>query len=78
MIRLTIDPVALEELHQVYLLSMKVIWWTGLGTSIIGFLTVWLEQSYVLRDSLETDYGLQPETLEIQQDTSPESEHSKI
>ncbi|KAI0154978.1 MFS general substrate transporter [Xylariaceae sp. FL1272] len=34
----TFDPTVLAELRHVYVLSMKVIWWTGLGTSIVGFL----------------------------------------
>ncbi|KAI0098186.1 major facilitator superfamily domain-containing protein [Nemania sp. FL0031] len=54
----SLDPALLHEIQQVYIASLKTIWWVGLGTSLVGFLLVWGEKSLELRESLETEYGL--------------------
>ncbi|KAI0903013.1 MFS general substrate transporter [Ustulina deusta] len=57
-LKVSLDPHVLSEVQQVYIAGLRVIWWTGLGASLFGFLIVWLEESLELRDTLETDYGL--------------------
>ncbi|KAI3342538.1 MFS general substrate transporter [Ustulina deusta] len=57
-VKVSLDPHVLSEVQQVYIAGFRVIWWTGLGASLFGFFIVWLEESLELRDTLETDYGL--------------------
>ncbi|KAI1775360.1 major facilitator superfamily domain-containing protein [Hypoxylon cercidicola] len=68
-LRESFDPILFQEVQGVYVTSLRTIWWVGLGTSIVGFLTVWVERSLHLRDSLETEYG-----LETQEKTTPSAE----
>ncbi|KAI1172626.1 MFS general substrate transporter [Nemania sp. FL0916] len=74
----TLDPDSVRELHRVYLSSLEIIWWTGLGVSIVGFFVVWIEKSLVLRDSLETEYGLQSEKPDRTLNVSQRSELSDL
>ncbi|KAI1132437.1 major facilitator superfamily domain-containing protein [Nemania abortiva] len=60
----SLNTVVLHEVQQVYTVSLRTIWWVGLGTSLVGFLLVWGERSLELRDSLETEYGLDGTTTE--------------
>ncbi|KAI1735775.1 MFS general substrate transporter [Xylaria scruposa] len=69
----SLDPKVLGELRHVYTSSLRIIWWTGLGASLVGFLVVWLEESIELRDSLETEYGLETEKGNETQAESAES-----
>lgn len=60
-LRNSVDPVVWSEVVNVYTKSLKVIWWLGLGVSIVGFFLVGLEKSIPLRTELETEYGIQDE-----------------
>lgn len=46
------------ELVFVYTRSLRAIWWTGLGISIVSFFAVGLERGLELRKTLDTEYGI--------------------
>ena len=46
------------EVIQVYSKSLRVIWWVGLGISIVGFFAVGFERGLELRTTLDTEYGM--------------------
>ncbi|KAI0481795.1 MFS general substrate transporter [Xylaria cf. heliscus] len=48
-----------HEVIQVYTRSLKTLWWTGLGVSLLGFLLVWIQKDMELRADLDTRYGLE-------------------
>ncbi|KAI2618908.1 MFS general substrate transporter [Hypoxylon sp. NC1633] len=68
----SLDPTVWQEVQGVYVTSLRTIWWVGLGTSLVGFLIVWVERSLHLRDVLETEYGL--DGLQEQEKTAPSAE----
>lgn len=53
-----VDPRQWSQVVQVYIFSLKVIWWLGLGISVVGFFIVGLERSVELSTELKTEYGL--------------------
>lgn len=57
-IRHTLDPRVLSEVIEVYMRSLRAIWWVGLGISIASFFAVFLQRGLELRQDLETEYGL--------------------
>ncbi|KAF2010893.1 MFS general substrate transporter [Aaosphaeria arxii CBS 175.79] len=57
-IRHTLDPRVLGEVEEVYMRSLRAIWWVGLGISIVSFFAVFVERGLELRKELETEYGL--------------------
>lgn len=50
-----------DEVTAVYLRSMKIIWYVGLGISVACFFAVAIERRLELRTELETEYGLEGE-----------------
>ncbi|EHK99470.1 hypothetical protein M7I_4627 [Glarea lozoyensis 74030] len=60
-LRNSVDPIVWSQVVDVYSKSLKVIWWLGLGISIFGFFLVGIEKGLPLRNTLETDYGIQDE-----------------
>lgn len=56
--RESLDPQTWEEIAMVYVKSLRVIWWLGLGLSLLGFLIVFIEKHLELRTELQTAYGL--------------------
>jgi hypothetical protein len=65
----TVDPVVWSEVVEVYSKSLKVIWWLGLGISIVGFFLVGAEKGLTLRTDLETEYGIQDKKTTSANDT---------
>ncbi|KAI1334211.1 MFS general substrate transporter [Xylariaceae sp. FL0016] len=55
----TSDPSLWEDVSDVYADTLRTIWWVGLGTSIVGFIAVFMERSLELRTDLDTAYGLE-------------------
>ncbi|KAI1128307.1 major facilitator superfamily domain-containing protein [Nemania abortiva] len=53
-----IDDTLWSEVRAVYLMSLKAVWWFGLGTSAVGLLFVGLERHFELSTELKTEYGL--------------------
>ncbi|CAG8956325.1 hypothetical protein HYFRA_00003705 [Hymenoscyphus fraxineus] len=56
--RLLVDAKVWSEVIGVYIAALKIIWWFGLGISIVAFFVVGLERGLELSTVLETDYGL--------------------
>lgn len=52
------DASVWNEVVQVYVKSLKNIWWVGLAFSLVGFFTVGAERGLELRKELETEYGI--------------------
>lgn len=48
-----------DEIVDVYVRSLKTIWWVGLGISGAGFCLVWVAKELKLRTELETEYGIE-------------------
>jgi hypothetical protein len=65
LLRETLESHMLAEVVEVYTRSLKVIWWVGLGISIIGFFAVGGERGLELRKELETEYGIEDERSEV-------------
>lgn len=55
----TVDPTVWGEVVQVYVTSLKAVWWWGLALSILGTFSVAIEDHLDLSTELETEYGLQ-------------------
>lgn len=55
----TIDPTVWSQVVQVYIVSLKAVWWFGLALSIVGVFAVAREDHLDLSTELDTDYGLQ-------------------
>ncbi|KAK3322935.1 major facilitator superfamily domain-containing protein [Apodospora peruviana] len=55
----TIGPVVWSEIVDVYIVSLKAVWWFGLALSILCVFAVAIEDKLHLSTELETDYGLQ-------------------
>ncbi|KAL4861663.1 hypothetical protein BDV12DRAFT_207849 [Aspergillus spectabilis] len=47
-----------DEVADVYTEALRVIWWVGLGISLVGLFAVGLERRLELRKELETEYGI--------------------
>jgi hypothetical protein len=60
-LRNTVNPLVWSQVVDVYSKSLKVIWWLGLGISLVGFFLVGLEEGIPLRQELETEYGIDDE-----------------
>jgi hypothetical protein len=54
----TVDPIVWGEVVQVYITSLKPIWWFGLGLSAVAMLMVAGEKALHMATELETEYGL--------------------
>jgi hypothetical protein len=52
------DSSVWNEVVQVYVKSLKTIWWVGLAFSLVGFFVVGAERGLELRKELETEYGI--------------------
>ncbi|EEQ33375.1 hypothetical protein McanMca71_001370 [Microsporum canis] len=50
-----------NEAVEVYVKSLRAIWWVGLGISIAGLFVVAVERDLELRQNLETEYGIEDE-----------------
>jgi hypothetical protein len=55
----TADPVLWIEIVQVYITSLKAVWWWGLGLSLLATFLVAIEDHLDMSTELETKYGLQ-------------------
>lgn len=51
-----------DEVAAVYTQALKVIWWAGLGISLVGLLAVGMEKRLELRKELDTKYGIEEGT----------------
>lgn len=60
-LRTEVDPVVWGEVMSVYEQSFRAIWWACVAISILSFFAVAFERSIKMRDSLETEYGLEKE-----------------
>ncbi|OTB02352.1 hypothetical protein M426DRAFT_74691 [Hypoxylon sp. CI-4A] len=47
-----------NEVAELYVRSLRVIWWVGLGISLVSFFAVWIQRGLELRKEHETEYGL--------------------
>jgi MFS family permease len=65
----TLDAGVRSEVEQVYLISLKTIWWVGLGFSLVGFFLVGAEKGLQLRTELDADYGIEDKTGTIAHDS---------
>ncbi|KAI1207929.1 major facilitator superfamily domain-containing protein [Annulohypoxylon truncatum] len=54
----TADDTAWGEARGVYIMSLKAVWWFGLGISAAGLLLVGMERHFELSTELKTEYGL--------------------
>lgn len=57
----TLSAEDLDQVGAVYRSGLKVIWWVGLGVSIVCFLAVGGEKGLELRQDLETEFGIAEE-----------------
>ncbi|KAI1121765.1 MFS general substrate transporter [Nemania abortiva] len=55
------SPELVLSIKMVYARSLKVIWWVGVGISLLGLLLVAGEKELELRTELDTEYGLREE-----------------
>jgi hypothetical protein len=55
------DASVWNEVVQVYVKSLRTIWWVGLAFSIVGFFVVGAERGLELRKELGTEYGIDEE-----------------
>ncbi|KAK4209467.1 putative MFS-type transporter YusP [Rhypophila decipiens] len=55
----TVDPVVWSEVVEVYIVSLKAVWWFGLALSLVGLFCVAIEDHLDLSTELETEYGVQ-------------------
>ncbi|KAI9647931.1 hypothetical protein NHQ30_004320 [Ciborinia camelliae] len=58
-----------NEVVQVYVKSLRTIWWVGLAFSLVGFFVVGAERSLELRKELETEYGIDEDKKTTTQDS---------
>ncbi|CAG8981970.1 hypothetical protein HYALB_00004834 [Hymenoscyphus albidus] len=66
-----VDPKVWDEIVGVYIATLKIIWWFGLGISIVAFFIVGLECGLELSTVLETEYGLDNGTpMSAEKDTA--------
>ncbi|KAI1077232.1 major facilitator superfamily domain-containing protein [Whalleya microplaca] len=54
-----VDQNVWDEVVQVYITSLRAIWWFGLGVSSVAFLLVGGERGLELSTELKTEYGLE-------------------
>ncbi|PQE04871.1 major Facilitator Superfamily protein [Rutstroemia sp. NJR-2017a BBW] len=57
----SISSPTLQKELEVYVKSLRTIWWVGLAFSIVGFFVVGAERGLELRKELETEYGIDDE-----------------
>lgn len=57
-LRDSIDSAVWDQVVEVYVRSLRVIWWVCLGISLFSFFAVWIQRSLELRKELETEFGL--------------------
>jgi hypothetical protein len=55
----TLDSRLWIEVVQVYVESLKEIWWFGLGISVLALLLVFVQKELPLSKELQTEYGLE-------------------
>ncbi|GBF61938.1 MFS transporter [Trichophyton mentagrophytes] len=60
-LRTSIPEPVWNEVVEVYVKSLRAIWWVGLGFSIVSLFVVALEKDLKLREDLKTDYGIKDE-----------------
>ncbi|KAI0861705.1 MFS general substrate transporter [Xylaria cubensis] len=56
--RQSLDPPTFRAIADVYVLSLRAVWWLGLALSLLGFLVVFIEKRLELRTELQTEFGL--------------------
>ncbi|RBR20286.1 uncharacterized protein FIESC28_05250 [Fusarium coffeatum] len=66
------SPRLKDEVVQVYLNGLKVVWQTSIAFCLLGFLLCFFVRSLTLRDELNTEFGLQEEKKESSQIKSSE------
>ncbi|KAI0100866.1 major facilitator superfamily domain-containing protein [Nemania sp. FL0031] len=57
-IKLLIDSESWDQILRVYTVSLRSVWWFGLGISVLALLLVGIEEDLVLSTELKTEYGL--------------------
>ncbi|OTA76495.1 hypothetical protein M434DRAFT_38839 [Hypoxylon sp. CO27-5] len=57
-LRDTLSATLWNEMAEVYVRSLRVIWWVCLGISLVSFFAVWIQRSLELRKEHDTEYGL--------------------
>ncbi|TEY16571.1 hypothetical protein BOTCAL_2365g00010 [Botryotinia calthae] len=62
------DASVWNEVIQVYVKSLRTIWWVGLAFSLVGFFVVGSERGLELRTELETEYGVDEDKKTTTQD----------
>lgn len=53
-----LSEVAKEQVQEVFARSMRVAWLVGLAFCLLGFLLVFVEKNLLLRETLDTEFGL--------------------
>lgn len=56
--RQSLDPLTWMRIQNVYITSLKAVWWFGLALSLVGVLVVFIEKNIELRTDLQTEFGL--------------------
>jgi len=70
----TLEPQTRREVLDVYLISLKAVWWMGIAISLVSFLAVGGERELQLRKELETEYGLDKGQTSIQTQAKDQKE----
>ncbi|KAH6949223.1 major facilitator superfamily domain-containing protein [Fusarium avenaceum] len=66
------DPDLKAEVVQVYLNGLKVVWQVSIAFCLLGFILCFFVRSLILRDELNTEYGLKEEKSELNEVKSSE------
>ncbi|OTA64758.1 MFS general substrate transporter [Hypoxylon sp. EC38] len=73
LISATLDSSLWSEVVNVYVESLKPIWWFGLALSVLAFLLVFLEKELPLSKELTTEYGLEENKQSITNENTIEA-----
>lgn len=65
-----------SEVTEVYITSLRAVWWFGLAISLLAFLCVSGEKELELRKELETEYGLENDKDKSQGSATGDKERS--
>ena len=58
------DPSLRDEVVGVYSRAMRAVWLVGIALAGVGFLVTFLEKEVKLRESLNTEFGMEVEKKE--------------
>ncbi|KAH8645832.1 major facilitator superfamily domain-containing protein [Xylariales sp. PMI_506] len=61
----TLSESTLAQVRQVYVLSLSRVWYVAIAFSVFAFFLVFVEKNIKLRDSLDTEFGLVDQTLDL-------------